>query len=159
MLYRTFALKCKESLSKGWPTISTPGSQEELFRKPSSSLLASVFERCLGLTDNACCSARQAIQVSTGLDSKGIASEGIDANSSQDLQSGLWPEKLQRKGSLEFDEALRFEGGCIVRDYIMNSNDNDTQRKLSAWVRALALAGGDRSVIISYCYFTCELFV
>jgi len=152
-------LKCRESLSKGWPTVSTPGSQEELFRKPSSSLLASAFKRCLGLTDNACCSARQVTQVSTSLDPEEIAPEENDATSSQDLQCGARPEKLQRKGPLDFDEVLRLDGGRIVQKYITNSNDSDTQRKLSVWVRALALAGGDRSVNISCCYVASELFV
>jgi len=150
-------LKCRESLSKGWPTVSTPGSQEELFRKPSSSLLASAFNRCLGLTDNACCSARQATQVSTSLDPEEI--EENNATSSQDLQCGARPEKLQRKGPLDFDEALRLDGGRIAQKYITNSNDSNTQRKLSVWVRALALAGGDRSVNISCCYVASELFV
>lgn len=150
-LFRPFALKCRESLSKRWPNVSTPGNLEELFRKPSSSLLASALGRCLGLIDNACCPSTQLTRVSTSLSLEKVAPEENDAISSHNLQRAVRPEKSQRKDPLSLDEALRLDGGLIVQKYVMNSHDGDTQRKLSAWVRALVLAGGDRSVSVTSC--------
>ncbi len=80
-----------------------------------------------------------------------MAQDGNDVNSSETIHCAVGPDNTLRKGPLNFDEALRLDGGLIIQEYLTKADDSDTQRKLSAWVRALGLAGGDRSVIDPNC--------
>ena len=141
-------MKCGDSLSKRWPVTPPLRVVGVSSKGPSSSLLAIALERCLRLINKACCSTVQATPVLESLTLGKTTTRENDPISSPFVTDTVGPNKPQHKGPQDLDQTLRQEGSLIAQKYVLKSNDGDTQNQLSAWIRALCLAGKDRSVSI-----------
>ena len=140
-LSRSFASKCEDALSQRRPPISTSGRLGDFSEGPSSSLLSTASGRCWNLIGKAGYSAAQGRSQSGSLTSGKFAAE--EAGSSVILS-----DNSRRKEQADIDEGLRLDGSLVAHNYLTRSNDSDIRTQLSAWTRALGLAGHDRSVSV-----------
>ena len=72
-----------------------------------------------------------------------------DPISSPNVTDTVLPDMPQHKGPHELNEVLSLDGRLVAQKYVLKCNGVDTQSQLSAWIRALGLAGKDRSVSMS----------
>ena len=135
------------------------GDLKESFQGRSSSLFTLALERCLGLINEAGCSAAQVALVSTAFTMEKVPIEKNDAISSEIMFNAVLPDKSLCRSPQNCDEALRLDGNLVAQQYVTKPIDSSTQIKLSAWVCALRLAGDDRSVSIRSRQATDGLFV
>ena len=129
--------------SRKWPSPPTPGNFGEVSKRLSSSLLSIASDRCWNLMNRARYSTVYAIPQQGSLTSGRVIAEEDEATNIPALS-----DISQRKGPLDFDEALRLEGSRVAQNCISSLNDSDIQNQLPAWIRALGLAEYDRSVSI-----------
>ena len=117
------------------------------------------LDRCWILINKASSPAAQATSQPRSFTSGKWAAEEDEATRFPVGFSTTLSDKSKHKGPLDVDEALRQDGSFVAQKYATRPNDSDMQSQLSAWVRALVLAGHDRSVSIPRIHLVARRFI